>query len=155
TGAGADHVNVLETSGFLGIGGQGGLDTVNIGSTLGTQQIGGLTLISNVGGYTAVNVDDSPDTTARTAIVYTTSLFGAPITDISGLTPGGDILLQANQLSALSIRGGTASLKGNAFRIHDTPTSPVPGGVTTSVYTGQSSDNVTIDGTTGPLALDV
>ena len=157
TGSGANSVNVLATSGSLGIGGQGGLDTVNIGSTLGTQQIGGPLLISNVGGYTAVNVDDSQDKAARTAIIYSTSLFNIPITVISGLTPGGDILLESRRLSALTIRAGTDTFSGggNTFRIHDTPSSLAPGGLKTSVFTGARGDNVTIDGTTGALDLDV
>jgi hypothetical protein len=72
---------------------------------------------------------------------------------ISGLNPlGGDIVLQGRDLSSLLIQAGGG---GNIIRIHDTPTRGTPGGLTTTISTGLGADRVTVDGTTGALALNV
>jgi Ca2+-binding RTX toxin-like protein len=152
TGFGADTVNVLATNGELAVNGQNGLDTVNIGSNLGTRQIGGQLTVTNNQSYSAVTVDDSADTVARTAILYAAPLQRFPLTVLSGLTPGGDILLRSDNLKSLNILAGSG---GNTFRIHNTPSSFISGGLSTTVSTGNGSDQVTVDGTTGALALNV
>jgi hypothetical protein len=150
TGGGNDLVTVDGTTGPLGLEGAGGSDTVNLGT--GNQQtIRSSVTVSNLGGYSAVNVDDSADQSARTGIVYSRDILGRFFTVISGLTPGGDITLRSDQLSSLLIRAGAG---GNTFRIHDTPFSNTPGGSLTTVSTGGGNDLVTVDGTTGPLIVE-
>jgi hypothetical protein len=152
TGGGPDKVFVNETSGPLTVNGDGGLDTVNIGAGASYANIGGPLFVGNAGGYSAVIVDDSADKDPRTAIVYSKSVLGTFITVISGLTSGGDISLISRNLRSLDIRAGFG---GNTFRIHDTPFSLTPGGLTTTVFTGAGTDHVTVDGTSGALDLNV
>jgi hypothetical protein len=155
TGSNSNMVLINGTSAALFVNGQGGADTVNIGSNGSMQQIGGVLVVTNDGGFSAVNVDDSADTSSRTVILYNNGFANV----ISGLTPpgSGDIWLDGPHLSSLSIRAGMSTFNGsgNTFRIHDTPFSLTPGGLTTSVFTGPGPDQVTIDGTTGALAVDV
>jgi hypothetical protein len=152
TGAGNDNVTVDGTSGPLTVDGGGGLDTVKIG-TGSLQNFGSSVTVANTGGYSAVTVDDSADSSqARTVIMYNNGPPGGFYTVISGFYSGGDILVHGSDLSSLTIRAGNF---GNTFRIHDTPISNTPGGLTTKVFTGGGPDNVTIDGTTGALVLDV
>jgi hypothetical protein len=152
TGLGADTVNVLATTGNVTVNGESGLDTVNIGSGGSVRNIGKTLTVTNPGSYSAVTVDDSADSVARTVIMYNNGVLNGSYTVISGLTPGGDIVLRGLDLRSLKILAGSG---GNTFRIHDTPASPTPGGVTTTISAGAGPDNVTIDGTTGALALDV
>ena len=91
-------------------------------------------------------MDDSADTVARTGILYNNGSYNV----ISGLGSA-DINLRGLDLSSLMIRAGSG---GNTFRIHDTPDN-TRGEVTTTLSTGAGADHVTIDGTTGALALDV
>jgi exonuclease VII large subunit len=56
--------------------------------------------------------------------------------------------LRGRDLRSLTIRAGSGH---NTFRIHDTPTSNTPGGLTTTLYTGEGSDQVRVNGTTGAL----
>jgi hypothetical protein len=158
TGSGADTVNVLATNGPLAIDGQGGRDAINIGNNGRVESIGpGLTVAnSGSGGYSDVNIDDSKDSKstdrARTVIVYSQLVQGNSVTTISGFPTGGDINLISGNLRSLTISAGDL---GNTFRIHDTPNSLTPGGVKTTVNTGAGADNVTVDGTTGRLDLNV
>ena len=151
TGKGSDNVFVESTTAPLIVNGQDGLDRVNIGLNGSTQFIGNSVFITNTGGYTAVDVDDSVDKIAQTGILYTRLALGLPLTVLDGLTPGGDISLLAKNLSSLTIHAGSG---GNTFRIHDTPYSLTPGGALTTVYSGEGNDMVTVDGTTGPLFLN-
>jgi RTX calcium-binding nonapeptide repeat (4 copies) len=155
TGSGPDMVNVLATTGALTVNGQSGTDTVNIGSGGSVRNIGNTLTVTNSGGYSSVSVDDSADNQSRTVILYNNGTYNV----LSGFPTGGDILLQRGQLRSLAISAGSSVVNGtivggNTFRIHDTPYSLSPGGVTTTVRTGKGPDNVTIDGTTGALALD-
>jgi hypothetical protein len=131
-----------------------GLDTVNVGNAGSLAGIGGTLKITDPLWYTAVTVDDSADASAHTGIIYNNGIPNGAYTVISGLTPAGsgDILLQGPDLRALTIRTGNG---GNTFRIHDTPASLAPGGLTTTLTTGTGNDTVTIDGTNGPLDLNV
>jgi hypothetical protein len=147
TGGGNDLVTVDGTTGPLTLDGVGGSDTVNLG-TGSLQNIRSTVTMANSGGYSAVNVDDSADQSARTVIIYNNGPANGSYTVIDGLPSGGDIVLRGSQLSSLAVRAGSG---GNTFRIHDTPFSNTPGGSTTTVTTGARGDKVTIDGTTGPL----
>lgn len=162
TGISRDVVNVRATSGPLTVNGQSGADAVIVGLDGRVQGIGGTLTVTNDLDYSEVIVDDSADTSARTVILYNSNT--GPFTVISGLIPGVDINLGRDDLKSLMIRAGSGidpgpgtPAGGNIFRIHDTlpafygrfqPT-------LTTVYTGAGGDTVTIDGSTGALALDV
>ncbi len=148
TGAGADTVSISKTTGPLTVNGESGLDTVNIGSGGSVQNIGNTLTVANPGGYSAVSVNDSADKKARTVILYKSGFYNV----IAGLTPGVNIFLRGPDLSSLMIRAGDG---GNTFRIHDTPSSITLSSLTTTVLTGAGNDNVTVDGTTGALDLNV
>jgi hypothetical protein len=156
TGTGADTVNVLATNGPLTIDGQKGRDNVTIGNKGRVDNIAAGLTVGNSGGTSDVNIDDSKDSKKtdkpRTVIVYSQLVKGNSVTTISGFPTGGDINLISGNLASLTISAGNL---GNTFRIHDTPQSNTPGGVTTTINTGAGNDNVTIDGTTGRLDLNV
>jgi hypothetical protein len=84
-------------------------------------------------------------------ILYNNGPANGSYTVISGLPTGGDILLRGSELSSLAVHAGNG---GNTLRIHDTPFSNTPGGLTTTVSTGTGSNMVTVDGTTGALTLN-
>jgi hypothetical protein len=151
TGSNNDVVTVDGTGGPLTLDGGGGMDTVNIG-TGDVKPIGSSVTVVNTGGFSAVNVDDSADSSKRTVLVYNNGVANGSMTVIDGLPSGGDFVLRGAELSSLLLRTGNL---GNTFRIHDTPFSNAPDGLTTTILTGSGSDIVTIDGTTGGLALDV
>jgi Concanavalin A-like lectin/glucanases superfamily len=143
TGRFADTVNVRTTASVLSITGKRGADKINLGFNGSVRNIAKAVYVVNPGGASAVNVDNSADNVSRTTIVYK----NGPHSVISGLTPGGDIVLRSADLGSLLIRTGAG---GNNFRIHDTPAV-----VTTSIFTGSGNDRVEVDGTRGPLSLNV
>ncbi len=153
TGIGRDVVNVRATNGALRVNGQSGADTVNIGDKGSVQGIGGTLTITNDLGNSDVIVDDSANRDPRTGIILYHETVSGDFTAISGLTPGG-IKLGRFDVSSLTISAGKGN---NSFRIHDTL--PAFYGrfqhTRTTVKTGAGSDTVTVDGTTGALALDV
>jgi hypothetical protein len=156
TGTGPDNVYVHGTTGSLTVNGQGGSDNVAIGINRSVAGIGRALTVTNSGGYSAVSVDDSADNQSRAVILYSNGTDNV----LSGFPTGGDILLRRGQLSGLAIYAGSKVVNGtivggNTFRIHDTPTNSTAGGVTTTINTGAGPDNVTIDGTTGTLTLNV
>ena len=152
TGFNDDFVQIRSTLGPLTVNGQSGADTVSIGKNGSVRSITGQLTVTNADNFSAVVVDDSGDRGARTAIVYKNRPSEGSFTVISGLIQGGDILLRGADLSSLAIQTGSG---GNTFRIHDTPTSSIPGGLTTTIITGDGNDLVTVDGTTGSLSLGV
>ncbi len=152
TGDDIDVVTILSTSGPLTVNGQAGTDTVSIGNNGSVRSINGQLTVTNAGSFSAVVVDDSADKVSRTAIVYNNGVSRGSYTVISGLIQGGDILLKGRDLSSLTIRAGSG---GNTFRIHDTPSNFRGGGLSTGIVTGDGNDQVTVDGTTGALVLNV
>jgi hypothetical protein len=148
-GPGGNTFNIQSTSNSPTMLVGSGPDNVNIGVKGSVQYLGSPLTITNPHSYSAVNIDDSADSTGRTVIIYNNGPANGSFTVISGLTrPGsGDIKLQGADLSALSISTGDG---GNAYRIHDTPA-----GLTTTINTGAGSDVVTVDGTTGALNLNL
>src|SRR5262249_12730443 len=109
TGTGPDITNVETTTNPLTINGQGGNDNVILGNPAGgptrsVQGIAATVTITNVGGagnQTALTVDDSADTTPRTATI------SSPMpnsTTIHGLAP---VDITASNLSMLTVDGGT------------------------------------------------
>ena len=147
SGRNADSINVLGTASPLWINGEGGLDVVNVGSAGRVQGIAGTLAVTNVGGFSTVNVNNFSDAIARTMILYNNGSYNV----ISGLGSA-DIALRGSELSALSIRLGDG---GNTIRIHDTPVGRSPLNLTTTLRTGRGSDKVNVNGTTGGLDLNV
>jgi hypothetical protein len=119
-GAGNDTLNVLATDPGVPVSIQGtnGLDQVNIGNAGSVQGIAGALTIANTLSFTNLLINDSADTTARTAAYTSTGVTGvAPAainwvaTDISGVMltmgTGADTVnvLSSAPFSALTIRG--------------------------------------------------
>jgi hypothetical protein len=122
-GTGDDTLNVQSTDRPVMIDGNSGSDTVNIGNGGNAQGILGALDVSNFSSRTAVNIDDSVDTTGRTA-TYTT-------TGVTGLTPAA-ITWPENDISAVTLRMGVGVDTVKVW----------------SVYSG-SGDPLTIHGTSG------
>ena len=122
-GSGDDTLNVQSTDRPVMIDGNSGSDTVNIGNGGDAQGILGAIDVSNYSSRTAVNIDDSSDTTGRTA-TYTT-------TGVTGLTPAA-ITWPENDISAVALRMGVGVDTVKVW----------------SVYSG-SGDPLTIHGTNG------
>jgi uncharacterized repeat protein (TIGR01451 family) len=150
TGTGNDTVNVEATTGTLSVFNPGGQDQVYVGSNgsaLGgnVQGItGGVTV--DGAGATTLTVDDSRDTTGRTA-----TLANAPFGWITGLAPA-----TINWIPTSSASGGVTGLNvyggsgGNTFTV--TNTSNFYG--TTSLSTGTGNDTVNVEATTGTLHVN-
>ena len=122
-GTGDDTLNVQSTDRPVMIDGNSGSDTVNIGNGGSVQGIMGALDISNFSSHTSVNIDDSIDTTERTA-TYTT-------TGVTGLTPAA-ITWPENDISAVTLRMGVGADTVKVW----------------SVYSG-GGDPLTIHGTSG------
>jgi hypothetical protein len=150
TGAGDDSVLVTGTAGPLFINGQDGADAVNFGRTGRVQDIRGVVTVTNERGSSAVNIDNSADdATSRTMILYTNPDDGMNV--VSGLGSA-DIVLRGSDLRSLLVQMGDA---GNFFRIHDTPTTDRQPGFATTIRTGNGGDTLAVNGTSGPLNLEV
>jgi Ca2+-binding RTX toxin-like protein len=147
SGTGADKVFVQTTapSSSLTVNGQGGLDTVSITNAGSVQGIQGAVTVTNKGGagnLTTLTVDDSADTTARTATLGATSLVGlAPAT----------ITYDANSLSSLTVDGGSG---GNAFTVTGTPVNGVAT-APTILNSGTGADTTLVQATAATSTLTV
>jgi hypothetical protein len=122
-GSGDDTLNVLSTDRPVIVDGTSGSDTVNVGNGGSAQGILGALDVSNYASRTALNIDDSADTTARTA-TYTK-------TGVTGLAPAA-ITWAENDVRAVTLRMGVGQDTVNVR----------------SVYSG-SGDPLTIHGTNG------
>lgn len=134
-GSGDDTLNVQSTDRPVIIQGTSGSDTVNIGNGGSAQGIQGAVDISNYSSRTAVNIDDSADTTGRTA-TYTK-------TGVTGLTPAA-ITWAENDVSAVTLRMGVGADTVNVRSVHSGSGDPLTihgtNGVD-SVYLGDASGN--------------
>jgi len=132
-GNNADTVTVQSTDRPVTIDGTSGSDTVTLGNGGSVQGILGAVDVSNYASRTALTIDDSADTIARTA-TYTK-------TGVSGIAPAA-ITWPENDVSAVSLRMGTGqdtvrvlsvhSGSGNPLTIHGT-------NAVDSVYFGDAS----------------
>jgi hypothetical protein len=150
TGTGTDHVNILATAGgtTLSVQGQSSLDTVsvtNAGSVLG---ILGTVNIENTGSIDALTIDDSADTTARTATLSTFTPSGdTPWESLTGLAPG-TISYELADMNTTSIVGGSG---GNTFNV----TGLGFGGGAMNLNSGAGLDHVNIQGTAASTILNL
>lgn len=141
TGSGANTINVLGI-GALPLGGatnlvgnsddprSGGGDTINVGNGGSVQGIAGTLNIEDPPSYDVVNIDDSADTTGRTATLSTLgtnpndSQGGSdPWGQVVGLAPG-HINYEYTDITSLTVRTGSG---GNTIHVNATgvPTSIV------------------------------
>ena len=142
-GAGSDVTDVLATPSSVTttITDSGATtDTVNIGSAGSVQGIQGAVNVTNPGGFTSLNVDDSADATGRVVTVSSTQ--------ITGLAPA-TIGYTTIDISALTIDGG---LGADTFTI----TGTVGSSTGTWINTGAGDDTVNVQGVTSgrPLHID-
>jgi hypothetical protein len=129
TGVGNDTVNVLANAGGLSIEGQSGLDTVNVGNAGSISGVTGFGL-SNQGGHTALNINDTATTTHRLAIVNDNFITMGPL-QIE--------LFDPTRFSSITISGGNAGATGNTFFVHSTPA-----GVPVILNTGDGNDQIIV-----------
>ncbi len=134
-GAGIDVVNVRRTSGPLTINGNGGLDTVNIGSGGRVDQIAGTIDISNppFGGRTTVNIDGSNEEIGHFVQLDSGSL--------RGLAPA-EIRFVERDLAALTVSAGPFI---NVLDVINTPQNGL-GNLSVTLNTGLGSDTVRVYG---------
>ena len=166
TGHGNDTVNVQATTGALDVGNGGGSDTVTIGSlapSLGGTLAGinGLVFVSdNPGASTALIVDDSGDSTNRTATVARGS--SSSSMTLTGLGNTG-IIYYGLTVPSLTIEGGSGAdtWDVNATESGSTTTINAGNGSNTFVLTpasaslGNVQGAVTLHGGTGTNTLTV
>jgi hypothetical protein len=143
SGTGTDTVNVTATGfgGTLDIHGQAGTDTVTLGGStsapLGMQGLLGTINLDNALSFTALTLDDSQDTVARTGTITASS--------VTGLSPA-TINCTVADLSGLTVDGGTG---GNTFDVTGTAA-----GITTTLNSGTGDDTVGVTAT-GNGTLDI
>jgi hypothetical protein len=114
-GTGADTINVRATSSAVYVNGNG-QDTVNLGNAGSVHAIQGSVTITDppAGDYATVNVDDSADTTARTAYLDALTFDGAAYGRITGLAPA-DILYKYADTNTVTVQTGTGGATVNAL----------------------------------------
>jgi hypothetical protein len=137
TGTAADTVDVYSTYYPTTLSSGGGQDTVYVGYNGVLSYITGALTVTNPPSYTALNIDDSADTGARSATIGS----GA----ITGLAPA-TISYQQIDLSALTIKGGAG---GNTFTVANTPSNPA--NPITTLDVGNGTDTVVIQAASGLL----
>ena len=150
SGMGNDTVNVTATDAVfpnlqvpINIHGQGGNDTVVIGSKHTMQQILGDVKVDNATGLTSLILDDSAD-----PMPTNVDIVGNNTSDVGifGLSPG-RIDALASGLSALTIDGGGG---GNTFTIDGTPA-----GIPTTLNCGAGGDTVNVQTTAAGSTLAI
>jgi len=127
-GSSADVVNVRGTTGALTVHGSFvdffNSDLVNVGNGSGLQNIrGAISITNNNFSTTAVNVDDSGDSTARTGTISATSVTGL------GMAAGAAVNYAGVQLASLTVRAGGGV--GNLINVESTAA-----GMTTTINAG-------------------
>ncbi|HZZ42239.1 MAG TPA: hypothetical protein VFE58_04835 [Tepidisphaeraceae bacterium] len=145
TGTGNDTVNVLANgNNTLNINGQDGADAVTLGGapSAGMQNLNATINITNAANFTDVTLDDSQNSSARTATIDDNGTTNT----ITGLSPA-TINLTDSEIGNLTINGGTG---GNGFTVNNN------GPFSTTINKGAGNNNtVTVLGTNvdGTLTL--
>jgi Ca2+-binding RTX toxin-like protein len=150
SGTGGDTVNVRATTGPLNIEGNAGSDAVNIGSASGTLLgITGPVSVANSSGTTALTVNDSGETSARTATITDGSITGLAPAAISYTPSNGS----GAQITALTVNGGNANDTVNVQSTSaSTPVTVNGGGGNDTVNVGGTAD--TLDTILGPVTAN-
>jgi hypothetical protein len=139
TGSGNDTVEVFQTGIATNLSTSGGADTINVGNFGNLQGILGAVTIQNPPNFDTINVDDSADTTARTATLSTFVSGGANWGSITGLAPAA-INYKFADTSSVSITTGFAADTVNVLAT----------GVTTNLSSHGGADTVNV-GNAGSL----
>jgi hypothetical protein len=146
TGSGADTVNVQRTTGPLFVNGQNGRDTVNVGLNNSVQSIKGTVNISTVS-FSAINLNDQADITARTVTMETNP--GANQGSVIGLAPA-IFLYRLGDLSTLTVNAGSGA---DTVRVEGTASNG-GGPASTVINSGPGNDTINVFETTGPLTVN-
>lgn len=108
TGSAANTVNVTDTypNQQIFLASSGGADTVNIGSAAGgLQLVRANVTIQNDPSHTTLNINNGPDTTARSVIIrYAGGNFG----ELNGIAPA-NIYWDRSDISSINVTTGTAA----------------------------------------------
>jgi hypothetical protein len=154
TGTGNDMVNVENTTGALIVYNPGGQDQVWVGSNGSAaggnvQGIGGAVIVAGPGG-TALIVDDSSDTNARTATLSNSPFFGGFLGALTGLAPAPIEWVPTSSatggVNEIAVYGGSG---GSTYNVAGTSNIPYD----TYLQTGAGNDAVNITATTGGLGV--
>jgi Ca2+-binding RTX toxin-like protein len=144
TGASAT-IDVLSTGTSTSLVGHGDT-TVNVGDGGSVQGIFGALNISNPPSFTTINVDDSADTTARSATLDTfTASDGSAWGSISGLAPASISYKQTDTNSPITIDAGSGA---DNFTAVSLPFQAI------DLNTGDGNDTVTLQTSSGGLVVD-
>jgi hypothetical protein len=144
TGASAT-IDVLSTGVSTSLVGHGST-TVNVGEGGSVQGIFGALNISNPPSFTTINVDDSADTTARSATLDTfTASDGSSWGSITGLAPASINYKQADTSSPITISGGSGA---DTFTVASLPVQAI------DLNTGAGNDTVTLQTNSGGLVVN-
>jgi hypothetical protein len=139
-GAGNDQVNVQKDSAAVTVNTGLGTDTVNVGSTAptagGTLSTIGFTLTINGDSFDTLNLDDTGDSSARTA-TFTSSA-------VTGLGNAGTIGYSGVGLVNLNLGTGTNTLG----------VSSTNGSATTTVNSKSGSDQISVQATGGATSVN-
>jgi PKD domain len=146
TGNGIDTVNVQRTTGKLTVNGQNSRDTVNVGLNGNMQSIKRALTITNAGSFSAINLNNQADNTARTVTLNANNSIG--VATISDLAPA-LITYTTFDLSKLTINTGAGA---DTFTVNDTASSGAS--ASTVINSGGGNDTVTIRATTGLLTVN-
>jgi hypothetical protein len=155
SGGGNDTVNIRAAVKPVTLDGVGGQDTVILGKGGNMQAIAAPVKIINLGGHTALTLDDSTDAVGQSATLdvkpdavgAATGLFAT----ITNLAPGA-ISIRGSDISSLVVRGGSG---GNTFTVANTIDNSTFSGFTdTTLESGSSDDTINVLRTTGKLTVD-
>jgi hypothetical protein len=153
TGAGDDTVNVFASGNApLNIHGQSGTDTVTLGGStvvpLGMQGLHGTINIDNAAGSTNLVLDDSQDTTARTATLSNDGTNG----QVTGVSPA-TIHYVNSGTDSLTVHGGSG---GNTFTVNGTLVNAGVPNTPTTLDKGSGPNNtVNVTATTAGTVLNL
>ena len=142
SGIGPDQVNIQGTgsSTVLNLQGQSSHDTLNISNAGSTQGILGAINVKNDGSFDALTIDDSADTTARTATFSTFTPGGDTAWEsLTGLAPA-SIDYRAADVNSATFDGGSGS-DGNTFNVFGIAAG-FNTGVPTNLNTGNGTNNI-------------
>jgi hypothetical protein len=153
SGSGNDTVNVRAAVKPVTLDGVSGQDTVKLGKGGNMQAIGAPVKIIDLGGHTALNLDDSTDPVEQSATLDVkpdavgdaTGLF-ATVTNLALRA----ISIRVVDLSSLIVRGGD----GNTFTVANPINSSFSGFTGTALDSGAGADTVHVLRSTGQLTVD-
>src|SRR5262249_27819038 len=117
-GPNGDNVYIHRSNAYVTVNGQTGLDHVYVGLDGSTEDIDGLLYVTNFGSWTALHMDDSAATVARTVTMNNPAGLNGN-GSITGLTSF-PITYRQRDLRALEIVAGSGN---NGFNILNTPQS--------------------------------